>query len=97
MGVPGQSPFQQLLLLEHVLTAHPESFRPQQILWLLFEGKDLEDNYASPRISGQGGARLEGAPGGPVVATMFDLPALIRGESLLQRYIEGRLILGRPD
>jgi hypothetical protein len=97
MGVTGTSPFQQLLLLEHVLTAHPESFRPQQILWLLFEGNDLEDSYASRRISGQEGGALGRALGGTVVATMFDLPALIRGESLLQRYIEGRLILGRPD
>jgi GDSL-like Lipase/Acylhydrolase family len=97
MGVIGTSPFQQLLLLEHVLTAHPESFRPQRILWLLFEGNDLEDDYASRRTSGQEGGALGRALRGTVVATMFDLPALIRRESLLQRHIEGRLILGRPD
>ena len=95
MGVTGTSPFQQLLLLEHVLTAHPGSFRPQRILWLVFEGNDLEDDYAARRISNKGGV-LEHALGGTVVATAFNLPALIRGESLLQRVSEGRLMLGRP-
>jgi GDSL-like Lipase/Acylhydrolase family len=96
MGVSGTSPFQQLLLLEHVLTAHPRSFRPQRILWLLFEGNDLEDDYAPRRIAGQEVGALGRALNGTVVATPFNLPALIREESLLQRLIAGRLMLGRP-
>jgi len=96
MGVSGTSPFQQLLLLEHVLTAHPGSFRPQRILWLLFEGNDLEDDYAPRRIAGQEVGALGRALNGTVVATPFNLPALIREESLLQRLIAGRLMLGRP-
>src|SRR5262249_2025752 len=96
MGVTGTSPFQQLLLLEHVLTAHPESFRPQRILWLLFEGNDLEDDYAPRRIAGQEVGVLGRALTGTVVATPFNLPAVIREESLLRGLIGGRLMLGRP-
>src|SRR5262245_19999363 len=96
LGVTGTSPLQQLLTLEYVLEAHQKSFRSHQILWLLFEGNDLEDDYTSRRISAQEGGALGRALGGTVVATAFNLPALIRGESLLQRLSAGQLILGRP-
>jgi hypothetical protein len=93
MGVHGLSPLQELLLLEHFIQTYPESFRPRQLLWLIFEGNDLEEDYASDRVqSGQTGL-LGRAFRETLVEEAFHLPRLIRDQSLVRRITEGRVVL----
>jgi hypothetical protein len=83
LGVDTSSPAQQVWLLEHVLdTRRPR--RAQRVLWMIFEGNDLEDDYDPepelvPRLFKQ---TLVGALAAGV-------PELIRDGSVLNRLRSG--------
>jgi hypothetical protein len=93
MGVSGTSPLQQLLLLKHFLDKYPNSFVPSRLLWLIFEGNDLEDSYAPKRFQAGKSGWLSSGFKETIVETITDLPARLRRESVLRRLTEGRLSL----
>jgi hypothetical protein len=96
LGVSGTGPSQQFLLLEHVLERLPEPPPIQHLLWMIFEGNDLED--------GPGPRRTHALPERPQGLGMLDLlpwggrwlMAEIRERSLLHRVAAGELSLGLP-
>ncbi len=45
MGVIAISPLQEYLILDYFLKTNPDAFKPRDLLWLIFEGNDLEDSY----------------------------------------------------
>jgi len=53
LGIHGASPMQELLLLQYLIESRNVDFRGKVLLWMIFEGNDLEDTYAShaPRDS----------------------------------------------
>lgn len=62
LGVSAASPYQELLLLEHLL-AGDEKPRIEHLLWMIFEGNDLEGSYetlrpATGRHSAAGSTRV---------------------------------------
>jgi len=42
LGLSSTGPEPQLLLLEYLLSMHSDSMRVRQLLWMIFEGNDLE-------------------------------------------------------
>jgi SGNH hydrolase-like domain, acetyltransferase AlgX len=82
MGASGTSPMQQYLLLQYMLRTYPDAFKPRQLLWLLFEGNDLEENYDLLLPSPV--SRLRSAFEGTVVGVVANMPALIRHESIIR-------------
>jgi hypothetical protein len=92
-GVSGTSPRQQLLLFEHLLRTHPETFKPKRLLWLIFEGNDLTGSYDTKR-PGQAGSRSLGAIfSGTIVGAVADIPALLRGQSVIRLVSSGQTVL----
>jgi hypothetical protein len=83
LGVDMSSPGQQVWLLEHVLTAMRPR-RARRVLWMIFEGNDLEDDYS---------------PTPPVAPPLFTqtlvgalsvgAPELVRNGSVLKRLLAG--------
>lgn len=78
MGVHGTSPMQQFLLLDYMMRTYPEAFKPRRLLWLLFEGNDLEESYAmkasAPEVKGGLGKAFDGT----IISGIANFPALIR-------------------
>jgi len=96
LGVSATGPGVQLQLLEHFLATHPDEARPERLLWMIYEGNDLENSYAerrSPAPRPPGG--LRGAARGTLLEALFEAPAVIRNESVLARLLGGGLTLRR--
>jgi hypothetical protein len=92
MGVSGTGPMQQVLLLEHFLRTYPEEFRPRRLLWMIFEGNDLENSYA---LKHRGAADREswysGIFKGTIVDGLLKTPSLLRDESVLRLLFDGQI------
>jgi hypothetical protein len=92
MGVSGTGPMQQVLLLEYFLRTYPEEFRPRRLLWMIFEGNDLENSYA---LKHRGAADREswysGMFKGTIVDGLLKTPSLLRDESVLRLFIDGQI------
>ena len=95
LGVSGTSPLQQLQILEYFLREYPKSFRPKHLLWMLFEGNDLEDSYAAKRPEPPLFKKVFQKT---IVETIASIPRQVRQESVIRRLADGDLIVGsRPE
>lgn len=95
MGVSGTSPLQQLQILEYFLREYPKAFLPKRLLWMLFEGNDLEDSYAPRRREPTFFNRVFRKT---IAGTIASIPRHIRRESVIRRLADGDLIVGsRPE
>ena len=95
MGISSTGPAQQLQVLEYFLATYPDSVRPRRVLWMIYEGNDLENSYDAIRVSDSGhaglGALLAGTLPGAVYAGLAD----IGRASILRRLVSGGLHLAR--
>lgn len=95
LGVHDATPRQELLLLEHLLTRDDLQFNVRRLIWMIFEGNDLEDSYAESH-----GANVQSAFGratkGTVIASFRDLVLALREESLVHRFRTGQIRLTSP-
>lgn len=97
LGLSGSEPRGQLAALEHLLETQADSVRIEHLLWMVFEGNDLEDTYVENRADtatnpGGAGGLLEGT----VVQALSRLPGLVRYQSVARRLQEGTLTFGPP-
>jgi len=49
MGISAASPYQQLLMFRHFQENYPDDFRPERLIWMIYEGNDLEEDYSPQR------------------------------------------------
>jgi SGNH hydrolase-like domain, acetyltransferase AlgX len=91
MGVSGTSPFQQLQILQYLILEYPKSFRPKRLLWMLFEGNDLEDSYAPKRPEP---GLFTKAFHETLVEEIGLIPRRLRAESVMRRLVDGKLTVG---
>ena len=96
LGIHDASPWQEVELLKFVLRSHATSLKPKTILWMIYEGNDLEGNYDSRkpvRRTPRGYARLTK---GTVLQAVLEVPWLLRHESVIARLIHGQLAFRFP-
>lgn len=94
LGHNASSPRQELLLLEYLFETQPEAFRPRTLLWMIFEGNDLDDSYAddrTPSVEPLDSSLLHTAP-----RMLGDLARAIAQESVLRRIVSGEIRFGLP-
>src|SRR5262245_19411062 len=87
MGVSATAPDQQFLALDYSLRTYPDQFKPQHLLWLIFEGNDLEDRYVMkvvPDVRVQTIREKIWVP----LAWMAHLPWSIRDQSIIRKLAE---------
>ncbi|MDF0673011.1 MAG: hypothetical protein P0120_01535 [Nitrospira sp.] len=90
MGIHDSSPKQELLLLEHVIDSRKLDLRGGLLLWMIFEGNDLEDSYdelypVQNPVSTSGSLFK-----GTIVEPLWALPFKIREESVFAKFRDGR-------
>jgi hypothetical protein len=96
LGVSSTGPRPQLELLKYMLQTYRDSMHVKQLLWMLFEGNDLENSYeverhVPPAAAPGVGTLLEGT----AVQALLSIPVRIRDESFLRRLLRGDVTLGR--
>jgi hypothetical protein len=93
MGIHDSSPKQELLLLEHVIDSQKVDLREGIVLWMLFEGNDLEDSYdelhtVTKPVSSFGNLFKE-----TIFEIIGKLPLGLRQQSVFARLKDGRVEL----
>ncbi len=86
LGVSGAGPRAHLLLLEYLFETLRDRLTVERLLWLIFEGNDLEDGHEIYRRPASEGGALRGT----IVQTLgYSLPATLKEQSLLNRLRTG--------
>ena len=95
LGVSGSSPQQHYEVVEYLLERESAAPEIQELLWLIFEGNDLEeaDEQTAEPEEPRGLAWLLR---GTVLESLADLPFRIKYNSAIRRLLERELILARP-
>ena len=97
LGFSGTGPVHQLYLLEHILRHQGAGARPEHLLWMVFEGNDLENNIVEHRPSlDSGRVTYREALDDTIIGDLLALPSTIRERSILGRLRGGGLRFGRP-
>jgi hypothetical protein len=96
LGVHDASPYQELMLLDYLL--HKETGRPKicHLLWMIYEGNDLEDSYATLSPAAHGNRPRAQLWSGTVIQGAGDLLRRLQEESVLHRLFTGELTLHVP-
>lgn len=91
LGVSSTGPRPQLELLRYLFATYPDSARPTHLLWMLFEGNDLENSYAERRPQSEPRGGVREALEGTIVQPLLSLPGRLRDQSILRRIMSGGL------
>lgn len=97
LGISASGPRAQLSLLKYLLETQPDSVHIGHLLWMIFEGNDLENSYAEMQTPSAANARDAGSLlDGTVIQALASLPGRARNQSVLRKLLRGELRLGSP-
>jgi hypothetical protein len=96
VGVSGTGPGVQLQVLEYLLRNGKDAARPERLLWMVFEGNDLENSYAERRALPQARSGFGALFDGTFIGDLLALPSTIRTRSVIGRLLEGELHVTLP-
>lgn len=90
MGMHDSSPKQEFLLLEHMIHTRKVDLKGGLVLWMIFEGNDLEDSYDDQHPVSNSVSTSARLFQGTIVETVWGLPSMIRQESVFTKFRDGR-------
>jgi lysophospholipase L1-like esterase len=90
LGVHDASPKQELELLKYVLGQHGDKIRMKTLLWMIYEGNDLEDDYSEQVVRHDKPVAVPLFKG-TVVESAEDLVKTVREQSVIARLRRGQL------
>lgn len=93
LGVSATGPKSQLDLLKYMLRTHRDSMHVGHLLWMIFEGNDLENSYGETSAVQSSAADRRTLFQGTVIEPFLSLPAHVRSSSMLGRLVRGELTL----
>ena len=93
IGVSGTGPGLQVQVLEHLLSQGKDAARPERVLWMLFEGNDLENSYAEQRSLPSTRTGFRALVNDTLIGDLISLPSTIRERSVIGRLLDGELRL----
>lgn len=96
LGVGNTSPGQQVMLLRYVLRKQPHPFHMKQLLWMIFEGNDLEDSYEPVRPGPDGASLTASLLQGTLLDSLVNLPYVLKAQSVVDRFRNGNPSNGPP-
>jgi len=94
LGVTATGPRPQLELLRYMLRTYPDTMHVEQLLWMIFEGNDLENSYRDAPIAPPVASRASLFEG-TIIEPFLDLPVRLRSESVIGRFLRGELTVSR--
>jgi lysophospholipase L1-like esterase len=89
LGIHDASPRQELELLKHVLREQGEKIRIRKLLWMFYEGNDLEDDYTE-EVQRQDVVRVP-LTRGTVIEAMERFMGTIKRQSVVYRLRRGQI------
>jgi hypothetical protein len=89
VGVSGTSPGVQVQVLEYLLRKGKDAARPERLLWMVFEGNDLENSYAERRSLPGARRGFRASLDDTFLGDVLSLPSTIRRRSAIGRLLAG--------
>lgn len=97
LGIHDASPKQELELLAYVLRADGGELQPRHVVWMIYEGNDLEDSYAERApVAAQQPETWATLAAGTVLEGAARLPWLVRSQAIIHRILSGRIVPRNP-
>ena len=96
LGVSGTGPGVQVQMLEYLLRNRTAGAKPERLLWMVFEGNDLENSFAGRRALPAANTGVRAMFAGTYVGDVLSLPSTIRERSVIGRLLDGELQFRRP-
>lgn len=90
MGIHDSSPKQELLLLEQGIDSRALDLRGGLLMWMIFEGNDLEDSYHDLRPVQNSVSISERLFKDTIIETLWTLPSKLRQGSVFGKFRDGR-------
>lgn len=97
LGIHDSSPKQEVELLKYTLQSFPDSLKIRRLLWMIYEGNDLEDSYAESAPAGpevRGG--WEAIAKGTVLQDVARLPWLVKQQAVITKIRNGDVTFRQP-
>lgn len=94
LGVSGNSPKQQVMLLEYLFETKPELLNVNHLLWMIFEGNDLEepyDTYHEITISEDDSSIFK-----TISEALSSIASGIKNQAVVNRLMTGQIALRSP-
>ncbi|HNP29426.1 MAG: hypothetical protein KC592_06285 [Nitrospira sp.] len=96
LGIDGASPKQELELLKYLLRTQEPSMRIRKILWMIYEGNDLEGSYESERPKPSSPSYTNQLFKGTLVQGLITIPSLIKEQAIITKLLNGDVALRFP-
>jgi hypothetical protein len=91
LGVSGLSPKQEFMLLDYILRKKGDRFKIRHLLWMIYEGNDLEENYETLRAAEEHAIRDLFTD--TILDSILTFPLKMRDESIISRLQNGQIRL----
>jgi acetyltransferase AlgX (SGNH hydrolase-like protein) len=91
LGVSATGPRPQLELFKYLLEKNTSTMHVQRLLWMIFEGNDLENSYDT--FLSDAPAAAASPFEGTLVEPFLSIPERVKGASVLRRLVRGQLTL----
>lgn len=90
LGIHDASPRQELELLKYVLQENGEQIRIRKLLWMIYEGNDLEDDYTEEVRRDEGPVKTP-LTEGTLIAALNNFVRTIQRQSVISRLRRGQI------
>lgn len=89
LGVSATGPRPQLELLKYLLETHASTMHVERLLWMIFEGNDLENSY--DKFLSDAPTAAVSPFDGTLLEPFLSIPERVKGASVLRRLVRGQL------
>jgi hypothetical protein len=89
LGVSATGPRPQLELLKYLFETHRSTMHVEHLLWMIFEGNDLENSY--DELLSEDMAASRSLLDGTLLELPLSVPSRIKSTSVLRRLVRGQL------
>lgn len=96
LGVHDSSPVEEVARLRLLLDDPSARFRPEQVVWLLFEGNDLEDSRPLVSATAHAAAQSTDLLAGTLLGHLLQIPWVLKQQSVIDMGMRGALRLVQP-
>jgi len=94
LGVSGLSPKKELMLLQYVLKNKKDAFKIRHLLWMIYEGNDLEEEYETLRAAEE--HPIRDLFTGTILEHLLMIPLKTRDEAIINKLQNGQIRLDSP-
>lgn len=97
LGIHDSSPKQELELLKYMLRRSGNSLKIQTLLWMIYEGNDLEDTYGEHRLPKPNSpSHMEQLMEGTVLQSLHEIPFLIKEQAMITKIRDEGIVFRLP-